>query len=233
MFGEGHDPDPSQIAAGLGSRWRTMRYGIKPYASMGGLHAAIDDVLALETHTPIDVTSIREIRVDVSDAVFHHGGFDIQRPLIPITAQMSLKYTVPVVLLDGAALIDQYEPDRINRDDVWDLIEKATVTHDPDFDGSTYKTRVRITMEDGSCREKIVDKPTGSLGNPLSDDEIVAKYRMLTEHIIDHDRRQAIQDAVLGLEQNENGPRDLMALLAPTVGSALAFPTDVVNAVEG
>lgn len=223
VFGEGHDPDPSQIAAELGSRWHTMRYGIKPYAAMGGLHAAIDDVLALEKEAPIDVATIREIRVDVSDAVFHHGGFDIQRPLTPITAQMSLKYTAPVVILDGAALIDQFAPDRINRDDVWDLIEKTKVTHDPAFDGegSLYKTRVRITMEDGSSREKIVDKPRGGLGNPLSDDEIVAKYRMLTENIIDHERRQAIQDVVLGLEQNQNGPRDLMALLAPTVGSAL------------
>jgi 2-methylcitrate dehydratase PrpD len=223
VFGEGHHPDSSQIAADLGSRWDTLRYGIKPYAAMGGLHAAIDDVLALEKDAPIDATTVASIQVDVSEAVFQHGGFDIQRPLTPITAQMSLKYTVPVVILDSAALVDQYSPDRINRDDVWALIGKTTVTHDPSFDGdgSMYKTRVRITMDDGSSREKIVDKPHGGLGNPLSDDEIVAKFRMLTEHIIDHDRRQAIQDAVLGLELDPTGPQSLMALLAPRVGDAL------------
>ena len=118
VFGEGHDPDPAQIAAGLGTRWDTLRYGIKPYAAMGGLHAAIDAVLALQAAAPIDPAQVSHIRVDVSDAAFQHGGFDIARPLVPITAQMSLKYTAPVVILDHAALIDQYRPDRINRNDV-------------------------------------------------------------------------------------------------------------------
>ena len=118
VFGEGHDPDPDQIAAGLGTRWDTARYGIKPYAAMGGLHAAIDAVLAMQAQAPINPAQVSRIRVDVSHPVYQHGGFDIARPIEPITAQMSLKYTVPVVILDAAALISQYRPDRINDDDV-------------------------------------------------------------------------------------------------------------------
>jgi aconitate decarboxylase len=108
VFGEGHDPDSTQIAAELGTRWDTLRYGIKPYAAMGGLHAAIDAVLALRAAAPIDPAKISHIRVDVSDAAFQHGGFDITRPIEPITAQMSPKYTTPAVILDHAALIAQY-----------------------------------------------------------------------------------------------------------------------------
>jgi 2-methylcitrate dehydratase PrpD len=224
VFGEGHDPDPAQIAAGLGTRWDTLRYGIKPYAAMAGLHAAIDAVLALQAAAPIDPGQVSRIQVDVSDAAFQHGGFGITRPLAPITAQMSVKYTAPVVILDHAALTDQYRPDRINRDDVWDLIARTQVTHDPAFDdgaGSTYTTRVRLTTRDGSTREQIVSHPRGGLGNPLTDDEIIAKYQMLTEHIIDDDRRDAIQQAVLGIEHHPHGPRQLMKLLAAPVKGAL------------
>jgi aconitate decarboxylase len=225
VFGEGHDPDPAQIAAGLGTRWDTMRYGIKPYAAMGGLHAAIDAVLAMQAQATINPAQVSRIRVDVSQPVYQHGGFDITRPIEPITAQMSLKYTVPVVILDDAALISQYRPDRINRDDVWDLIAKTDVTHDPAFDDGPddgYRTRVCITAHDGSTREQIITRPRGGLGNPLTDDEIVAKYRMLTEHIIDSGRRDAIQDTVLGIENNPGSPRQLMTLLAAPVSDALA-----------
>jgi 2-methylcitrate dehydratase PrpD len=191
---------------------------------MGGLHAAIDAVLALQAAAPIDPAKISHIRVDVSDAAFQHGGFDITRPIEPITAQMSLKYTTPAVILDHAALIAQYRPDRINRD-VWDLIAKTEVTHEPAFDDgsdSAYTTRVTLTAPDGSTREQIVTHPRGGLDNPLSDDEIVAKYRMLTEHVVESGRRDAIQEAVLDLEISPQGPRQLMALLAAPVAAALA-----------
>jgi aconitate decarboxylase len=223
VFGEGHDPDATQISAGLGTRWDTLGYGIKPYAAMGGLHAAIDATLALQAADPIDPAQVRHIRIDVSEAVFKHGGFDITRPIVPITAQMSLKYTVPVVILDRAALVDQYRPDRINRDDVWDLIARTQVVHEPDFDqgDAGYTTRVSVTTRNGDTRIKVIEKPRGGLGNPLSDEEIVTKYRTLTEHVVDHSRRDAIQAAVLAMEDNPHAPRDLQALLAAPVNNIL------------
>ena len=45
---------------------------------------------------------------------------------------------------------------------------------------------------------------------------------MLTQHIIDPGRRDAIQETMLGMEENPHGPRQLMALLAAPVADALA-----------
>jgi hypothetical protein len=107
----------------------------------------------------------------------------------------------------------------------WPCIAKTEVTHEPAFDDgsdSAYTTRVTLTAPDGSTREQIVTHPRGGLDNPLSDDEIVAKYRMLTEHVVESGRRDAIQEAVLDLEISPQGPRQLMALLAAPVAAALA-----------
>jgi 2-methylcitrate dehydratase PrpD len=81
---------------------------------------------------------------------------------------------------------------------------------------------VRITSRDGSSREHIIRHPRGGLGNPLSDGEIVAKYRMLTQHVIEPGRRDAIQAAVLDMENDPDGPRRLLTLLAPPVADPLA-----------
>jgi len=58
------------------------------------------------------------ILIEVGDAAFAHGGFPIHWPIEPITAQMSLRYSVAVALLDGAALIKQFVHARIEADDV-------------------------------------------------------------------------------------------------------------------
>jgi aconitate decarboxylase len=128
------------------------------------------------------------------------------------------------VILDRAALADQYRPDRINRDDVWDLVARTQVVHDPDFDqgDAGYTTRVSVTTRNGDTRTKVIEKPRGGLGNPLSDEEIVAKYRTLTEHVVGHSRRDEIQEAVLAMEDSPHAPRDLQALLAAPVNNILA-----------
>ena len=223
VFGEGHDPDPTQISAELGTLGHA---GLRDQAlrSDGWLARGDRCLVGVAAAAPIDPARIRHIRVDVSDGVFKHGGFDITRPLAPITAQMSLKYTVPVVLLDQAALVDQYRPERINRDDVWELIAKTQITHDDTFDhgDSGYTTRVSITTEDGNTRTQVVERPRGGLDNPLSDDEIVAKYRMLTEDVVDHGRRD--RDSTSGADHGGQpcGPRHLQALLTAPVRNVLS-----------
>jgi 2-methylcitrate dehydratase PrpD len=128
------------------------------------------------------------------------------------------------VLLDRAALVDQYRPDRLNRDDVWDLIARTQITHDETFDpgDAGYTTRVSVTTDDGNTRSQVIERPRGGLGNPLTDDEIVAKYRMLTEDVLDHSRRDQIQDAVLTMADSPSGPRDLQRLLTAPVRNVLS-----------
>ena len=42
---------------------------------------------------------------------------------------MNVMYKVAIALLDGAALIEQFANNRINRDDVWKLIDRTRTQH--------------------------------------------------------------------------------------------------------
>jgi aconitate decarboxylase len=105
VFGEGHRPDPSQITAGLGTRWITREIAVKPYAAMGGLHAGIDASFGIRRRHQGSFERIKSILIEVGAAAFSHGGFEFERPIEPITAQVSLRYSVAVALLDGEALL--------------------------------------------------------------------------------------------------------------------------------
>jgi aconitate decarboxylase len=81
-------------------------------------------------------------------------------------------------------------------------------------------TRVRLTLKDGSTREKVVAHPRGTGDRALSDADIVDKYRGLTRTVISEERQRKIENTVLNLEALED-ISELTALLTPTVASAL------------
>ncbi|MDQ1361069.1 MAG: aconitate decarboxylase [Acidimicrobiaceae bacterium] len=201
-FGEGHDPDATQIDSELGERWETQRIAIKPYAAMGGLHAAIDEVFDISADRPLAISEIEAIEVELGHAVYQHGWWPPQRPLTPTAAQMNVAYSVAVAVLDGAALIDQYSPARIDADDVWQLLPRITAHHQSDFDAQPLgrgQTRVRVRFTDGQVLESY-QFAAKSILHPLDFEAVVSKYETLTRRVIDPDRQQEIKDAVLALD---------------------------------
>src|SRR5271156_604614 len=223
VFGEGHHPDAGQIYAGLGKLWETERIAAKAYAAMGLLHAGIDAALQLRSED-VRAEQIERIDIDMPAAAYGHGGWQAVRPLEPIGAQMNMAYAVAVALLDGAVLIEQFSQKRINSDDVWNLIDRTHTHHESAFDqlpvDQRETTRVRLTLKDGSIRDKTVAHPRGTGDRVLTNADIVDKYRSLTRSVISADRQSAIEKTVLDIEALDDISK-LMALLTPTVWSAL------------
>jgi len=202
VFGEGHQPEAERIVAGLGERWETDRIAIKPYAAMGALHAPLDAIFNIMKQRPLQAGEIERIDIDLSHAAYHHGWWKLERPLTPIAAQMNVAYAVAVAILDGAAMVRQFSPQRINSDDVWQLIPKITAHHDPAFDkgGSAVRaTRMTVRLRDGTTLENYVPVAR-TIGKPLSNSEIVQKYRTLTDGIVTPQRQADILDLALHLD---------------------------------
>ncbi|EGD44673.1 MmgE/PrpD family protein [Nocardioidaceae bacterium Broad-1] len=221
-FGEGHDPQPDQVAADLGSRWHTEVIAFKAYAAMAGTHAAIDCMLRLREQG-LGAEAVDRVEAWVSHAVYHHGWWPPVRPLETIGAQMNVGYSMAVALVDGAALAAQYTRERIDSDDVWNLLDRISVHHDETFDSrpnaGLFQTRVVVTTVDGSKLDVEVDGPTGGPGRPLSADAIRDKARSITADVIDAERWQTIESMVMRLDGMDDVTPLLEALARP-VGSA-------------
>jgi aconitate decarboxylase len=212
VFGEGHSPDASRIANGLGDTWETQRIVVKPYAAMGALHAPLDALFEIAARRPLRAAEIEHIDIDMSHAGYRHGWWKVERPLEPIGAQMNVAYAIAVAILDGAAMVAQFSPQRIAQDDIWALIPKIEAHHDPEFDqpgaNSLGASRVRIRFTDGTVEECFKPVSRGIM-TPLPGDEVVAKYRTLVHDIADPARVARIEDRVLHLE----GMRDVKELI--------------------
>jgi aconitate decarboxylase len=220
-FGEGHHPDADQITAELGTRWETERIVVKPYAAMGGLHAALDALSDIAAQRDLVPDEIVKIDVDLSHTVYHHGWWPPERPLTPTGAQMNIAYVLAVAVLDGTALVDQFSPARLDADDVWALLPRIEAHHDPAFDTGgpigRGRTRLRITFTGGVVLEASLAAARSAL-QPLSDGAIVDKFRRLTRGVIDPDRSQRIERLVLSIDELPD-IRPLLESVASTVRS--------------
>jgi aconitate decarboxylase len=224
-FGEGHNPDAAQITKDLGGTWNTEKITVKIHAAMGGLHPAIDAAIALTADRKLRAEDIETIRIEVPDPIYHHGWWQPERPLTTIGAQMNIAYATGVALLDGQVRPEQFMPDRIDADDVWELIGRTEVKlvdeqQDPGWDQPGYNTRITVTLRGGEILTQALNQPHGGPDDPLTNAEIREKYRALTARVIDADRAAEIERIVLDLEAQPD-LRPLVDLLAAPARGAL------------
>ncbi|MFC1401442.1 MULTISPECIES: MmgE/PrpD family protein [Streptacidiphilus] len=224
-FGEGHHPDAARISGDLGKVWNTEAVTVKIHAAMGGLHPAIDAVLALVREHGITARDVDAVRIQVPGTVYHHGWWQPERPLTTIGAQMNIAYATSVALLDGQVGPAQFTAARIDADDVWSLIgrtgvEQVDEQQDPSWDQPGYNTRVTLALRSGGTLTRALNQPHGGPDDPLTNAEIRAKYRTLTAHAVDPERAAEIERLVLGLEQQPD-LRPLIDLLAAPARGAL------------
>ncbi|QHE87483.1 MmgE/PrpD family protein [Hydrogenophaga sp. BPS33] len=222
VFGEGHNPDPSQVCKDLGSLWEVEHIVIKPYAAMGGIHSPLDALFDIGRQRALKANEIARVEVDVSHPIYHHGWWPPVRPLTSIGAQMNIGYCMAVAILDGEAVVRQFTPARIEAEDVWNLIPKVEVRNDPEFDEGgaemRFRSRVAVTFTDGE-RIEVERHTSRTIEARQSIEEVAEKYCSLTDGLIDPERQRKIQEMVLDIEALDD-VRELLALLAPPVGTA-------------
>jgi 2-methylcitrate dehydratase PrpD len=222
VYGEGHNPDAGAVIRGLGENWETTFIMVKSWAVMGGLHGAVEAARTLRER--VDGRTIDRIDIRVGDVVYHHGWWTPQRPLTAIGAQMNIGYAAAVTLLDGIALPEQFTAGCLDSDDVWQLLDRTRVELDRSIDElpltERFQTHLTLTFSDGSRETASVIAPHGNPIDPVTNDEVVAKFHSLADRVMPSNRATAIERAVLGLSDTDD-VAPLVDLVAGVVGRAL------------
>ena len=163
MFSMGNRRNPpyreDAIVHKLGTHWETMHLRNKLYAVVGMAHGMIKVLENMQTAHPERFASDQfgkttKIHAAQSRAGFHHDGWRPDaRPMEVTGSQMCAAYVMATQLVDRQVLLEQFSQDQLDRDEVWDLVNKTTCSHDPYFDLAKRLSGARVTMtfEDGLC----------------------------------------------------------------------------------
>ncbi|PJJ55603.1 MmgE/PrpD family protein [Compostimonas suwonensis] len=193
--------DASKLTEGLGSDIPVI-VEYKPYSAARPIHNAVDCALLIRNGDGVAISDIQDV------VVYRHPTWAdyhvINEPRTYHEAQVSLPYSVAVAFADGAALFDQYSNDRI-RDDaaVMGLCRRVRIEHDPSL-ARGVSCHMVVTTTDGVRHEATVDYAKGSAENPLSDDELLGKFRMLAATALPGEKIEALADRARGIVDVED-----------------------------
>jgi 2-methylcitrate dehydratase PrpD len=195
--------DLSLITKDLGTRFVSGETNIKPYACCASSHSAVDAILAIRKQHSFHVSDVEEVLVKTAEGVRVQCGFPYRAQGV-VEAQMSLQFIAAVVLTDGAAFLDQFSEARIAEPPIMELAGRVRVVVDPDIDKlypKRFPNRVEVILKDGRRFEMRIDFPKGSAEQPMSFDEVAAKFRSLASFAVTRDRAERIIDTVGRLEK--------------------------------
>lgn len=181
-------PNAKRLTDGLGSTWETLQVGYKPHASVTSIHAAQDSLRAIMLENALTADNIAVVRAGVSTMTYVHCAWAYKTQGVT-AAQMNLYYGLAIIALDGRAFTEQFRESRLADPRVVAFIERINAYVDPDIEamGASFRhaARVCVTTYDGRTIEKLTLNRRGSPENPLSPDEIVAKFRAVVAPCLD------------------------------------------------
>ena len=113
---------------------------------------------------------------------------------------MSTRYTAAAQLLDQSVLMDQFNSANLDRDDLWQLMEKIDCVWDRKFDElSAWHTRVTVDFGKGYTVSHEVSGPR-TYDDALSNEGIRSKWSMLADSVLSEECKVQIEEMVLNLE---------------------------------
>lgn len=173
--------DPDRLAETLDERWSIDIHGIniKRYPSCYPTHRAADAALALHQRG-VRVQDVESVRILVQPDGL--AGIAMLPPDTGLRAKFSLAYVVATALLDGEVPMTVFTDESVQRSQVRRLValttcEEAAV---PPVGSATWDHAfavVEVTRRDGSIVRERRDFPHGYASDPLSADELDAKFR--------------------------------------------------------
>ena len=194
-----------ELTRGLGEDFLITQCSYKAFPTEALTHQPISAALQVCSENNIAAEDVTEILVETTTR-----GADIlsdpskYKPETRETADHSLPYVIAAAVADGNVLPDSFNDEKLRDPRIWDLLGKIKVVADPEIDAlfpGVKRARVAITNKSGQTFKAEVDHAKGSPQNPMSDKEIVAKFKANAEQVISLDRQKKIVDRTWAFEE--------------------------------
>jgi 2-methylcitrate dehydratase len=196
--------DSNQMLDGLGEKFLITECGYKAFPTEALTHQPITAVMQVMSEHGIDPHAISEILVETTTR-----GADIlsdpskYEPRTKETADHSLPYCIAVAATKGNVLPSDFEEEALTDPFVWEMLGKIKVVANAQIDAmfpGVKRAIVTITTDSGAAYTKQADFAKGRAESPLSDTELIDKFRANASHVMSDQRMDKIVDATFALE---------------------------------
>jgi 2-methylcitrate dehydratase PrpD len=177
-FLERGEVELSELTGGLGSVWKMRDYSCKPYPCCRCNHTSIGLTLALRSKgvKPADVDRV-EIALPRVNFQTVGQSYDVSRNSV-VHAQFNVRYAFARALIDGRIDLKSYTTAAVRDPDVAALASRVSVSVDQ-LEAATdmAPSKIKVMRKDGSVIEIAGRNVPGSPAAPMTEAEIVEKFR--------------------------------------------------------
>jgi 2-methylcitrate dehydratase len=190
-----------------------IKYFPAEYHSQSAVWAALEARRELS-----DVKEIDSVEIETHEAGYTILAKDKEKwaPETKETADHSLPYIVGMALLEGKIDNSSYSERKIRDPKIRSFLKKVTVKEDTTltemYPGSV-ANRVTIRTRSGEKVTRQVDNPRGHPKNPMTDQEVEAKFLSLTKKLLPENRAREALRVVWRLERENDFGGLLQALI--------------------
>jgi|HubBroStandDraft_1064217.scaffolds.fasta_scaffold41926_2 aconitate decarboxylase len=190
------------LTEGLGEKWETELIGFKIHAACASAHTIIDGLDTL-MQRGLTAGNLEHLTIHMTSKAARNVGW-AYRPDGVVAAQMNGYFAAASKLRDGVVFAEQYADNKLTDPATLAIIERMRIVHDPVLDeGGTAKrhaSRIEASLSNGERLSVFTEQRRGSSHRPLTQDEVIGKYRVLTANVLDRQTIEDLLDLILRIE---------------------------------
>jgi 2-methylcitrate dehydratase PrpD len=194
----------------LGREFYITRNYFKLHACSRWNHAPIEAMARLMARTPFKAEDVEGITVWTYDPATRLSWND---PANGYAGKHSIPYNVAVRVVLGHNDLEAYSEASVSNPVVQELSRRVTVREDSKFTAMLPElrpARVEVKLRKGNVLTQIVERPRGGFDNPLTEEELVEKFRRLAGMTLSEHTLATLEKMLTNLLDLED-----MTLLSP------------------
>jgi 2-methylcitrate dehydratase len=202
-----HQPFDSAALAGLRDQQpprRILETHIKYWPMEYAIQSPVDAALRIRGQT--GGAEIASVHIDTFQQVYSLVVKDPEKwnPMTRETADHSMPYLVVAALEDGEVTPRTFDPARFRSPKTLEFLARHVTAADrADLTAGFPEgmpSAVTVTLADGRTFQEEVRYPRGHARNPMTDDEVIAKFATCVAGRLDSEQAERLRDAVWTLE---------------------------------
>ena len=193
----GESARPEQLALDLGKRWAVEQVYVKVYPCCAWIQATVQQLVAMRGVQPVNAEEVKKLRIGVCSYAARNNGN--VAPPDTMGAQYSLPYCAALAVTADPRDPAMYFGDQLDEPSRRELARHVELIVDPEMEAAYpkhYGARVQLELANGVRYDSAVLDPHGMPSDPCSDEERLAKFKLLVRHRMSDARASQLIDAV-------------------------------------
>ncbi len=194
-----------KLIGNLGGKFKILECSMKAFPTEALTHTHLSATLKVVRDNDISYDQIEQVTITTiaraCDILFDSHKY---RPESRETADHSLPYCVAVALVDHQVTTQSFSDEKLKDKRIWEVIDKIKGVASQEFEKmfpAKQPSKVVVKTKDGRSFSEYLEYPKGDPREPMTMDDLTAKFNALASELLSDDRRQEIKEVVFACEK--------------------------------